>query len=423
MKLTTKHLLIAVMALVLGAIPALALAQSPFRADDNSSCAQYPETCPTTTDTTPTGTTTTTGGGVSVTVTTPVGTVAGTVTVASKPTTTTTKPTKTNNGNGDDNNGNNGNNGNGKNDKGGNAPDTGAGANGPGAGGSGGNANGTGSSAGNGSACTWRPYAWIAFGPARQDAFSAAAAVTGTPMYAAQITEPLDPAAIKQATAGTQWAGAETDLAKLKAFSKALGKSVVDGGDLAQKALPLLATGVTAEDLHPAAGFVLTENEPDLPQNQDRVRDAFTKYFIKGMRSVKIPTAKRGKKVPVPIVGVELKPLKDTTVPFFKKHKVASVDDVETKTGQRDLSRALSGWRGHFGDKPPSVGNITRTAAPLLCRPTADYEPGDLIRRSQSGLPGGAASTGMLLLLGLLSAGALLAVVERRTRRLRHRER
>jgi hypothetical protein len=394
------------------------LAQSPFRADDNASCAQYPETCPT--DTTPTGTTTTGGGGgVSVTVTTPVGTVAGTVSVASKPS-TTTKPTKTNNGNGDDKNGNNGN---GKNDKGGNAPDTGAGANGPGAGGGGGNGTGSGTGAGDGSACTWQPYAWISFGPARQEAFSAAAAVTGAPMYEAQIPEPLDAAAIKQATAGTRWAGAETDLAKLKAFSKALGKSVVDGGDLAQKALPLLATGVTAEDLHPAAGFVLTEDEPDLPQSQDRVRDAFTKYFLKGMRSVKIPTAKRGKKVPVPIVGIELKPLKDTTVPFFKKHKVASVDDVETKIGQRDLSRALSGWRGHFGDKPPSVGNVTRTAAPLLCRPTADYEPGDLIRRSESGLPGGARSTGMLLILGLLSAGALLAVVERRTRRLRHRER
>lgn len=400
MKLTGKHLLIALMTLVLGAVPALALAQSPFRASDNAADDQYG----TTTTTTPSTTTTTPSGGtVSVTVSTPVGTVSGVVTVSSNPskTTTTTTPGKGNGGgNGNGNGGGNGNgNGNGRPDRGGNAPESASGVNGV-AGNAGTSAAGTRNSA---ASCTWQPYAWIAFGPADMDVFGPAANVTGEPMYLAQIGIPLKDDVIKAATAGTRFAGAETDAGKLQAFARALGKSVVNGGSLARTALPRLASGVAAEDIHPAAGFVVSAARL---QGSEAAKDPFIRAFLAGMRSVKIPTTERGQKVRVPVAAVDVGQFDDATQSLLRRTKVADVANIDKNAGLSELSSVLA-------------AKDEGTAAPLLCRPTASYQPGDLIRRSESGLPGGGRSTGILMLLGLLTAGGVLAVVERRTRRMR----
>ncbi len=416
MKPTARQLLVAFVALVVGAVPAIALAQAPFRDYGDAAGDQYGTTTTTTsTTTTTTGSTTTT----TSTTTSPAVEGAGV-----GPTATPVpgqQPVSTSGSGGDGT-------GIADNDAGGNAPDSDgggtspaadAGASAPATAGGGGNGAGAGAGAG--------AYAWIALSPPRYEVFKHVRDTLGNPAYLAQMYEPVNLDTVKALTDGTQWEGAAGDETKLADFANALGRSIVDGGDLARRDLPQLAGIVQSEQIKPVAGIVFTHVDVKLPKDQDTVRDVLIKNMIAGMRRVKIPTVKKGEKLVVPLAGVENTDTKPTTIRFFKRLKVSTVDDMDRVDGRTSLTRIMGGVKGHFGIKKTATDGPlapkAQGARPLLFRPSGAYEPGDLIRKGDGGVPGGDTNVALLMLLGLVSSFALLAVAERRTRGLRRRRR
>jgi hypothetical protein len=410
MKLNSRHLLIALVALVLGSVPALALAQSPFSNYGDAADDQY----------TPTATIT-----VGATVTTPV--TAVTVAGASTGPNTAAAPTDVaGQGTGAQPVDNAGAANAPSNDNGANQPSAESGANAPAA------VAGANPAASLGAAalgCGVR-YAWISFGTARTKVLRGTAhndvlSVTQAPLFLSQINEPVSPAAITKLTDGTKWEGAAKDTAKLAAWAQALGEAIPDGLALAKTALPKLGMIIQTGQIAPVAGVVLTNTDVALDGEAATLRDTLIKNIVKGLQQMRIGTRQGSGLTAFPIVGVESTKTKPTTMGFFKDLGVPTVDDINTDNGQVSLRRVLDGARGHFGVKKLATdGDVAPQASvnPLLCRPSATYKAGAFIRSAASGgIPGGSRSVGILLLLGLVSSFALLAIAERRTRGLRRR--
>lgn len=430
MKLRGTQVLVAVVALLLGAVVAMAQTDgsdggnaSGFRAFERADEDQY-------------GTTPTTATG-SATVTTPVGSAtvgaAGEVAPPSStpPTTSTAKdPNAPVNGAG----GNGGvagedSNGGGRDgatkpasveDDGGTAPANANGGDGAGgAAGAGGSGDGSsaGAELGSGGA-----IAFIGLSPARIDVFRQVREVTGPPAYLAEFYEPLYTKGVADLTDGTPFDGAESDTTKLRGFAEKLGRSAADGGALARKALPVLARTVQRGQVKPVSGFVLTHVEVPLEGTQDRLRNVFIRGFIDGLAGAKVPAVSPGKTLQVPVVGAELSTTKPSTIPWFKDHGVkTTVDDVDLSDGKRSLARALAGTLGHFGIKSTATdGKLADRPdpklAPLQFRPSASYVAGDL-GTSDGGLPDAVAVMVGLLLVAFVGQTVLLAARRGRRRR------
>jgi hypothetical protein len=394
MKPTARHLLIAVIALALGAIPAIALAQSPFRDYKQAAADQYG-----------TGTTSTPVVEGAVTATTPVVTATVGATVGEE----TQAPAE-----GQENGNPSGAHGN---------PSA---ANGPGTSSAQPNTAGPGD---NGLLNFIRSrYGVVGLSPLLDVALPDVVAALGRSAYMAEIKEPLDAATIKKVTDGTKWEGADTDLDKLRSYAKALGAALPDAKPLAKKDFPQLAKlpdvldTWSAQEIEPVAGIVFTHVPVSLKGDEDTRRDAFVKAFIDGLQTVEIPDVTGGE-IDLPLVGVERKDTKPSTIAFFKARDVSTVDDVDTDDGKLSLVRVLDGAVGHFGVKDSATdGEVAKPSgkpAPLLYRPTGNYVPGDLIRDNGGGIPGGGVTIAVLLLLGLAGTFSLLTIVERRTRKVR----
>jgi hypothetical protein len=402
MKPTARHLLIAIVALALGAIPAIALAQSPFRDYKDAAADQY--------GTTTSPTSSTPAGTVDATVSTPVVTATVGATVGAE---TQAPPTPEEEAANPPSQGEN------------NPQESGAGASPRSAAG----AAAGGAAAGEpGPSCN--RYAIIGLSPLLMPAVPDVVLALGKAAYVADITEPLKTKVLKQLTDGTEWAGAATDNKKLRGFARALGASVPDVGPLAKAAFPKLAkfpefppaSGITDQDFEPVAGIVLTHVQVPLKGAANSRRNTFVKWFIKGLQSAKVPDVQGGE-TDLPLAGVEEKVTKKTEISFFKKYGVSSVDDTDLDDGKLSLVRVMFGAVGHFGIKKSAdngkLAQPSSTVEPLLCRPDNKYVAGKLLRSTDDGIPGGGPTIAVLMLLGLAGAVSLLAIVERRTRRVR----
>jgi len=422
MKPFTRQMLIGVVALILGAIPAFALAQDSGR---DAAADQYgtvtsttpTSTTPTSTTTTPTETTTTPTETTTPPPTTVGATVGATVTLPT-PTpvtgagdTTEQEPAP---------------------DEAGEAPDAEAGDQAPApvtdrAGGPGAAADARGAGGAAGLGCGMR-YAYIALGDTTRRLFLEAMEATGEPEYVSEIDVPLNKQEIVELTKGTEWAGAESDDKKLEDFGEAVGLAIPDAEPLARRALELL-TDLTPEEIDPVLGIVLSHRPVSLDGKPKSAREAFVDGMIRGLRQVRVATTAPSVLIPFPIVGIEETDTKPSTIPWFKSREVPTVDNVETPVDQADkqngklsLLNVLAGTRGHFGTKKTAEdGEIAPAPDPraLVCRPDVTYRLGELLRVASGGVPGGGASIGILLLLGAVACFSLLALAERRTRHLR----
>jgi hypothetical protein len=424
MRLWARKVLIGIAALVIGAVPALALAREPGRdaaADEyGTTTGTTPGPIPTTpggipttptnpttptTPTTPSETTPTVG--ITVGVTVGAGTTGPTETTPGATTTPTTP------------------------DEGEVEPDTAANPNAAGD-----NTTSTGTTAaagvaparaagggGNALGCGGRDqkYAYIALSPVRKDAMLAAMKVTGRPAYLSEIDEPLDAKEIAEVTKGTEWEGAESDPKKLQAFAEKVGMGIPDALPIAKKALALLSK-LQPDEIKPIIGIVFTHRNIPLKGDEDSLRDAFVNGLIRGLRQVRVATTGPGVLVPFPIVGIEVVKTKPSTIAWFKHREVPTVDHVDTKRGLASLLAVLDGARGYYGlkkterDGPVAQEPDNRV---LLCRPDVTYRIGEFLRVANGGIPGGGVSIGILLLLGFAGTIGVLTLAERKTRRLR----
>lgn len=257
---------------------------------------------------------------------------------------------------------------------------------------------------------------YFGLSPARYEVFSQVKQVTGSPAYLSELYEPIDVAVVKQLTDGTKFEGAATDRKKLRQFARALGRSVVEGGPLAKRALPLLSRGVTAADIKPLSGAVLTHCEVPLPDDPDGIRDTFIKAFVAGLSSMKVPSVTDGRQVPMPVVGAENTDTSPTTIPWWNELKVGSVDDVDTDEGKLALRRTLDkATKKPFGIKATAVARMPEKpdpeARPLQFR-TSSFGI-DPVDGGSGGIPGGALTIGVLLLLGAFVTQAIVLTARR----------
>ncbi len=384
MKPVARQVLIGVVALVLGAIPALALAADSGR---DAAADQYGTT------TSPTTTTPTNTVGITVTVGATTPTIEEAVT-----TPTTTEPVEEENES--------------ENEEQEETPARTTAEQGTGA------ANGAASGAA-GLSCG--RVAYIGLSPLRTNVVEDAEEVAPDVAFKADIDEPLDPKEIAALTKGTEWEGAESDNKKLKAFGEAVAFALPDGEPLAVRALPVLSKiseGTVSGQLR---AIIFTHRPVKLEGEQDSARDAFIDGLIEGLRQVRVASS-GPELIPFPIVGIEFTATKPSTIPFFKNREVPTVDNVQSDEGKASFANLLVGTRGHYGTKKTAEDGENAPAPDpraLTCRPDATVRLGELLRVATGGVPGGGTSIGILLLLGLAIAGGGLALVERKTRRLR----
>lgn len=268
--------------------------------------------------------------------------------------------------------------------------------------------------------------AYIGLSPARYRTLTEVRKVTGPPAYLAELYEPIDTAAVARLTAGTKWAGAADDLDELAAYAEALGRSVVDGGALAKAGLPLLSRGVLPTDVKPLSGVILTHCEVPLRDRPDQIRDTFVEAFVGALRDAQVPSVERGEEVPLPVIGVERTDSDDRTVPYYEKFGISTLDHVDTRQGKLALTRLLAGAdEGDYGVKATAKDGALppkpdRADQPLQYRPSAAYVPADA-SGDGGALPGGAATVAVLVLLAAFAGQAIVLTVRRERRRLRAR--
>lgn len=186
------------------------------------------------------------------------------------------------------------------------------------------------------------------------------------------VKEPLALAAIAREAAGTHYAelcppaspsgtcAPSTEL--VERFGKLVGRQLVSGGQLVGRELTsrVRASLMSAFDgqLTRLEGLVVVRAEPaGMNPQESEAAAAFEAGAIAGAGAVSIP-----------VVGVETSQAEPSQVPWYKAHRISSVDDLDATAGQAALVYALAGDRGSFGVKPtadsllPSV--TTGSSAP-----------------------------------------------------------
>ncbi|HEY0516055.1 MAG TPA: copper transporter [Solirubrobacteraceae bacterium] len=175
---------------------------------------------------------------------------------------------------------------------------------------------------------------------------AAVAQADGSVATVAAVREPLDLPGIAQAASGTHYAELGGSSALIERFGELVGRQLVSGGQLVRKELlsRVRSNLLSAFDgqLTRLEGLVVVRAEPQQQTpEQSEVSTRFAAGVLAGVAAVGVPA-----------VGVELAAAEPSQVPWFKAHKISSVDDLDRPAGRAALVYALSGSHGSFGIKP-----------------------------------------------------------------------
>lgn len=155
------------------------------------------------------------------------------------------------------------------------------------------------------------------------------------------IGQPLDLEAIAAASGKTRYA----KLAKKPVLAGRLGRKVgeqlaVGGKFLGQIQGALFHRSTSSGSLGGLEGVILVDRSPTLEGRDARVATLFENGLVEGLRA-------HG----VRVVGIEGSEQQPSAVPWFKDHRLPSVDDVDLVEGRVALVLALAGEQGTFGVK------------------------------------------------------------------------
>jgi hypothetical protein len=167
----------------------------------------------------------------------------------------------------------------------------------------------------------------------------------GAPATVLAVREPLDLAGLARAAAGTHYASLSESTALLERFGQLAGRQLVSGGQLVSRELLSRVRGplFSAFDgqLTRLEGVVVMRAQPTgMSAEQGEAAALFEAGLLSGIAAAGVP-----------IVGVELSKAQASQVPWYKEHKLSSVDDLDALAGQTALVYALAGDRGTFGAK------------------------------------------------------------------------
>jgi hypothetical protein len=214
-------------------------------------------------------------------------------------------------------------------------------------------------------------------GPSNQVNSLVKTAVTqgdGTLATVVAVREPLNLAGLAREAAGTHYAAlcaakssngectAQPEL--IERFGELVGRQLVSGGPLVDQELLSRVRGglLSAFDgqLTHLEGLVVARSpapEGTTPQ-QAEANSRFEDGLLAGAAAAGVRP-----------VGVELTSSQPSQVPWFKGHKLSSVDNLDAQAGQAALLYALAGYSGSFGVKAtadsllPTVNSGTNAAS------------------------------------------------------------
>jgi hypothetical protein len=156
---------------------------------------------------------------------------------------------------------------------------------------------------------------------------------------------PLNLTGIAQEAAGTHYAALASSPQLIESFGRLVGRQLVSGGQLVDQELLSRVRGslLSAFDgqLTHLEGLIVARTAaksttPEAAEADTRFEDG----LLAGVAAVGVPA-----------VGVELSGAEPSQVPWYKSHKISSVDDLDDPAGQAALLYALAGNAGAFGVK------------------------------------------------------------------------
>lgn len=261
-------------------------------------------------------------------------------------------------------------------------------------------------------------YAIVHLGRERDDIERHVRRALGAPLYVATLREPVALDRLSAVLKGTRFAGlgsGDLDEDLLRRFGRQVGEQLVTPDTLARSVRDALFSDFegTFDDV---SGVVLTHDISDLEGDQAEIRDLLASALARGARDAEIP-ATNGGEIPTPVVGTELTTTKPSWVPFFKEQKVSSVDNVDQRDGRRALSLLMTGApKGHYGIKDSAQAELPQPGTGA--QPVRFRTAGAVTAPAETAAGIGTAT---FLLIGLLTltAGWALGVTGRRTLRRR----
>jgi hypothetical protein len=160
------------------------------------------------------------------------------------------------------------------------------------------------------------------------------------------IREPLDLASIARDAAGTRFATLAASGELVGAFGEIAGRQLVSGGRLVARELLSRVRGslMSAFDgqLTRLDGLVVMRAEPaGMNPSQTEAAAALESGLLNGAAAAGVPA-----------VGIELRGIEPSQIPWYKGRNISSVDDLDTLAGQAALVYVLAGHHGSFGTKP-----------------------------------------------------------------------
>ena len=154
------------------------------------------------------------------------------------------------------------------------------------------------------------------------------------------VREPLDIQALREDLDGTRFQGISNESETLAAFGTGVGRQLVIGGDLLERARGHLfsrASGSFGE----LDGVVIVRQQPDdMGPKQSNAAGELESGLISGITATAAPA-----------VGVETATADPTSISFFQGNDLSSVDNVNEVAGQLATVYALLGAEGSFGVK------------------------------------------------------------------------
>jgi hypothetical protein len=156
---------------------------------------------------------------------------------------------------------------------------------------------------------------------------------------------PLNVAGIAHEAAGTHYATLEESPQLLEGFGGLVGRQLVSGGQLVDQELlsrvrSSLLSAFDGQLTHLEGLVVARTVNSSLSAEAAEADTRFEDGLLAGVAAVGVPA-----------VGVELSSTEPSQVPWYKSHKISSVDDLDESAGQAALLYALAGNAGAFGVK------------------------------------------------------------------------
>jgi hypothetical protein len=160
------------------------------------------------------------------------------------------------------------------------------------------------------------------------------------------VREPLDLAGIAHEAAGTRYAALGGSPALIGRFGEVVGRELVSGGPNVLRALlsRVRAGLLSAFDgqLGRLDGLVVMRAQPlGMSAAQAEASSQLESGLLAGVAAAGVPA-----------VGVELAGTSPSQIPWYRSHRISSVDDLDTLPGRAALILALAGYHGTFGTKP-----------------------------------------------------------------------